>query len=108
MKGRLFLLRSAAFFLMLIFFQKAGAGLLYHSLFHSDPATELPAGSDKTISYSCACIDDYLVPFEGAEQTHLPVPVVKFILITESFEESLSFHTPVFSPLRGPPSSINV
>lgn len=107
MKARAFLLRCAAFFLMLIFFQKAGAGLFYHNFFHSDPATELPASPDKTIGYSCACIDDYLMPFEGAEQTHLSAPVVRFILITERFDHNLSFPTLVFSPLRGPPAGIN-
>lgn len=103
MKGRLFLLRFAAFFLMLIFFQKAGAGLFYHNLFH----TESSATTEKNIGYSCICIDDYLIPFEGTEQTPLSVPVVKFILVAGSFHQSLPFHNLVFSPLRGPPAYIN-
>lgn len=107
MKGRAFLLRCAAFFLMLIFFQKAGAGLFYHDLFHESSSNRSSSDTENNITYSCTCIDDYLMPFEGAEQTHLSAPVVKFILIAESFDHNLFFHTLVFSPLRGPPSYIN-
>lgn len=104
MKARSFLLRSAAFFLMLIFFQKAGAGLFYHNLFHTDNANGSPSDPDKNIGFSCTCIDDFLVPFEGTEQTHVSTPPVTFSHIASIFEDRLPFSKLVFSSLRGPPA----
>lgn len=103
MKGRSFLLRSAAFFLMLIFFQKAGAGLFYHNLFHDTSANGSPSDPDKSIGLSCACIDDFLAPFEGTEQIQVSTPPVIFTHIASIFEDRLPFSTLVFSSLRGPP-----
>jgi hypothetical protein len=107
MKGRSFLLRCAAFFLMLIFFQKAGAGLFYHNLFHSSSANEFPSNSDKNIGYSCICIDDYLLPFEGTEQVSVSVPIVNFTITIAIFKDRLPFCDIVYSSLRGPPAVIN-
>lgn len=101
MRGRSFLLRCAAFFLMLIFFQKAGAGLFYHNIFHTTTET---SSTDKSIGYSCTCIDDYLLPFEESGSPQLSVPFVKFTTTTSIFEERLVFQTAVYSSLRGPPA----
>lgn len=106
MKIRSFILRFAAFFLILIFSQKAGAGLFYHDLFHKISSTELPPEHDKEISYSCTCIDDFLMPFAEAVTASNAAPVSKYITVAEVYKEFLPFQTSVHSSLRGPPAYI--
>jgi len=106
MKVRSFILRFAAFFLILIFSQKAGAGLFYHDLFHKISSTELPAGHEKEISYNCTCIDDFLMPFAETVTASDAAPVSKYITVVEVYKELLLFQTSVHSSLRGPPAFI--
>lgn len=104
MKVRLFILRFAAFFLILIFSQKAGAGLFYHDLFHKISSTELPPGHEKEISYSCTCVDDFLMPFAEAVTVSITAPGYRYITIVEIYKDLLPFQTCVHSSLRGPPA----
>ena len=106
MKGRSFILRFAAFFLLLVFSQKAGAGLFYHDLFHKISSAELPAGHQKEISYNCTCIDDFLMPFTGSETSVFTVPVSDYSIKVEIFVSRLAFQTSIQSSLRGPPAYI--
>lgn len=99
-----FILRSLALFMMLVFVQKAGAGLFYHNFFHSNSHSELPA--DKGNGYSCTCIDDFLMPFDETAEPVIAHPVSEIAIITFFFKETIHFCTPVLSSLRGPPAAI--
>jgi hypothetical protein len=109
MRGRPFILRCAAFLLILVFSQKAGAGLFLHNLFHSTApntkATEQENKKDRDFSYSCTCIDDFLMPFAEAEEAVYAQPVLIPATPITFFEENIPFHTPIFSCLRGPPTN---
>ena len=107
MKSRSLILRCLASFLILIFSQKTGAGLLYHNLFHDSSRNEAPVSAEKNTSLTCACIDDYLMPFESAEQPQLSIPFTVVIPTPGIFEDRLPFYTPVYSLFRGPPSVVN-
>lgn len=108
MKARPLILRLAAFFLILLFSQKAGTGLFLHNWLHtSSIKTELP-GENKQgneVNYSCSCIDDFLTPFdEVAEPVYSPA-----ISPLESpfsfYTNETPFHNPVLAFLRGPPAN---
>src|SRR5687767_5884013 len=107
MKSRSLILRYLASFLILVFSQKTGAGLLYHNLFHDSSQDEAPVSAEKNTSLTCVCIDDYLMPFEGSEQPQLSTPFTIAILTSPIFKDRLPFCTPVYSLLRGPPFVIN-
>jgi hypothetical protein len=110
MKSRPFILRCIAFFLILVFSQKAGAGLFLHNLLHRTTTdSKRPIqGNEKNneFSYNCNCIDNFLIPFAEADEPICPEPV--FILITRVafFEDKIPFHTFIFSSLRGPPVNL--
>lgn len=106
MKARSFILRVAAFFLILVFSQKAGAGLFYHDLFHKISTTELPAGHQKEVSYNCTCIDDFLMPFTGSDELVFTTPVSNYSITNDFFEDRLAFQTLIQSSLRGPPAYV--
>ena len=107
MKARSFILRFSAFFLILIFSQKAGAGLFYHDLFHKISSAELPAGHEKEISYNCTCIDDFLMPFAETVTASNAAHVSKYIITIEIYKSLLPFQPSIHSSLRGPPEYIN-
>ncbi|MBK7561872.1 MAG: hypothetical protein IPQ06_02510 [Chitinophagaceae bacterium] len=108
MKGRPFILRVAAFLLVLVFSQKAGTGLFLHNLFHSilvnhnTPQPENEKGKD--FSYNCTCIDDFLMPFDETEKPVCSQPVLDPRIPVAFLEEPIPFHTSIFSLLRGPPA----
>ncbi|MDZ4793330.1 MAG: hypothetical protein SGI83_03545 [Bacteroidota bacterium] len=104
MKGRSFLLRCAAFFLLLVFSQKAGAGLLLHNLFHTTETTEQTKANETR--YSCTCIDDFMMPFDEAAETVYSHSVSHHTITLTFFKAYLPFITPVLSLLRGPPAII--
>lgn len=106
MKGRSFILRCAAFFLLLVFSQKAGAGLLLHNLFHSRAATEEEKGKANETGYNCTCIDDFLMPFDEAGQPVYNHPVSNHSISLTFFKAHIPFIIPVLSLLRGPPTVI--
>jgi hypothetical protein len=109
MKSRPFILRCAAFLLILVFSQKAGAGLLLHNLLHTTTEnSKIPEQEDeksKEFSYSCTCVDDFLMPFAEAEVPVYAQPVLAISVPFTFFENNIPFHTTIFSSLRGPPAN---
>jgi hypothetical protein len=107
-KNRPVILRSIAFLLILIFSQKSGAGLFLHNFLHAKNIIAAhPENEDqksKDMSYACTCIDDFLMPFEETEETVCTEAVLPVTTPLVFFEESIPFHTPIFSSLRGPPA----
>jgi hypothetical protein len=110
MKGRPFIIRFAAFFLILVFSQKAGAGLFLHNLLHRSAINNQIPGQEnekgKETGYTCNCIDDFLMPFAGADAPVISQPSLNHFLPFIFFEDQIAFHTPVFSALRGPPAIV--
>ncbi len=108
MRSRSFILRFAAFLVILVFSQKAGTGLLLHNLFHTSQAandTDKKNGSTE-ISYACNCIDDFLMPFTGEEEIVLS-PIATMYAATPDYSPvSIPQRTASFTSLRGPPSYI--
>jgi hypothetical protein len=109
MKGRSFILRCTAFFLILVFSQKSGAGLFLHSLLHSPKTiSEFPVKENekgKGLEYACACMDDFLMPFDEATEPVCSLPVLTPAIPFTFFEGDIPFHTSIFSFLRGPPAA---
>lgn len=109
MGSRPFILRCAAFFLILVFSQKAGTGLFLHNLFHNTPEnTNLPGQENEKgtqLSYNCTCIDDFLTPFAEAEQPIYSRPVSSHSVIYIIDEETIPFYSSILSFLRGPPAA---
>jgi hypothetical protein len=109
MKRRPFILRCAAFLLILVFSQKAGTGLFLHNLLHSPAAdNKIPEqGNEKSkdFSYNCICIDDFLMPFAETEVPVYAQPVLAISVPFTFFENNIPFHTTIFSSLRGPPAN---
>ena len=108
MKTRRFILQCASFALLLVFSQKAGAGLFLHNLLHGqDNSRPFEAGdADKggrEISFSCNCIDDFLVPFATAEDITVPEPVIACSAPGAEFVAEISFRPVIIAKLRGPP-----
>ena len=110
MENRPFILRCAAFLLILAFSQKAGTGLLLHNLFHSTTEnTKIPGQENekgKQLGYNCTCIDDFLMPFAEAEQPICSQPVSDHSAIFIIDEETIPFYTSILSFLRGPPAGL--
>lgn len=108
MKSRSFIFRCAAFLLILVFSQKAGAGLFLHNLLHSPsaynkgPQRENEKGKD--FSYNCTCIDDFLMPFNDEEKPVLFSPGLNFTIPVTFYKELIPFRSSIFSSLRGPPT----
>jgi hypothetical protein len=109
MKARPFIMRCAAFFLMLVFSQKTGAGLFVHNLLHTQNTagkSSQPNEKGSEISFACSCIDDFLMPLaESAQPVYCP-PVSAIAIPVICYRESIPFCTPVLSSLRGPPAAI--
>lgn len=101
-------MRLAAFFLILVFSQKAGTVLFLHNWLHASNAkTELPDENkpDNEVNYSCSCIDDFLTPFEEvAEPVYSPAITIVAPPVTFYIKEAPS-HNPELSFLRGPPAN---
>jgi hypothetical protein len=105
MKRPSFILRLAAFFLLAVFSQKMGGGLLVHNLLHTQ--TSIPSQKDdksKEINYACSCLDDFLMPFDETEELHFSPPVsaplASYTILPTQVYTYRNFH---FSR-RGPPS----
>lgn len=93
--------------MLLVFSQKAGAGLFLHNLLHTPAlATEKKAqGNDEQqgFNYTCNCADDFLLPFTAAEEVvyavNISVSQVPFKFLSVPVPVSIS----ILSFLRGPP-----
>jgi hypothetical protein len=106
MQARSFIIRCTAFFLLLIFSQKSGAGLLLHNALHSNQAAKDIPGNTKEISLACSCIDDFLMPFAEPAEPAVAVIAEKHQASVLFFAEDVLFHDPVLTSPRGPPSCI--
>lgn len=110
MRGRPFILRFTAFFLLLVFSQKAGAGFYLHNFFHSNVATDKKSSPEheenKDVNYSCTCVDDLLMPFTEAEVAAYSLPIVSITTPLTFFKEDILFYSLVRSLLRGPPAAV--
>ena len=98
-----------AFFFIIVFAQKTGAGLFLHNLFHvSKVSTAQDAtGKSNEISFACTCLDDLQLPYEEPE-------IVTLAAIAPVYSETYGALTPevcfcptVYAVLRGPPALIS-
>jgi hypothetical protein len=112
MKARRLILQCASFLLLLVFSQKMGAGLFLHNLLHSQDEAQpfqSPKQNDansKSISFACNCIDDFLIPFQGAEEIILPQPLLTHIESPVYFDAGVVPGPSVTADLRGPPALV--
>lgn len=107
LKTRSFILRCAAFLLMLAFSQKTGAGLFLHNLLHTE-TTGKPAGQDENsreISIACSCIDDFLMPLDEPAQPVVCIPPVHHHNPVFYYRDTIPFYTCAHASLRGPPAA---
>ena len=108
MRNRPFILRCTAFFLLLVFSQKAGAGFFLHNFFHTNIAAKnnsYPEHEErKSANYSCTCVDDLLMPFIEAEVPAYSLLLFSFTTPLTFFKEDISFYSLIRSSLRGPPA----
>jgi len=107
MKANPVIKRVIAFFLLLVFFQQMGAGLFIHNLLHDKaPTGQSPAKkneSTKEISFSCNCVDSFLMPFvEGGALIVLHKSCTHAKPV-DAYTEQSYFTSLIFSALRGPP-----
>lgn len=106
MSLRPFILSCSAFFLILIFSLKSGAGLFLHNFFHTgNSANETPLpGDNKSVNYTCTCIDDFLAPYDETGGPVCSSPFSNIISAHSFFKDPVLFYTPVCLSLRGPPA----
>ncbi len=107
MRSRPGIKRVIAMFLLLVFFQQMGAGLFVHNLLHDKtPVAQSPVQKNegvKEISFSCNCIDNFLMPFVAVDEPLALQRVNEHTKPVDSFSEKTYFTTLIFSSLRGPP-----
>ena len=110
MRTRPFISRCIAILFILVFSQKSGAGLFLHNLLHTGNTTsqvpEKQHDNSKELSYSCTCLDDFLMPFDGSEEPVYSPPLTNSIVPTTFFEARIPFITSILSSPRGPPACI--
>ncbi len=112
MKARRLILQCASFLLLLVFSQKMGAGLFLHNLLHSQDtdqpfqSSKQEGSSNKTISFACSCIDDFLIPFQASEEIILPQPLITYAQAPVHFDAGIIVRASVTADLRGPPSLV--
>ena len=93
--------------LLLVFFQQMGAGLFVHNLLHDSkqPVQSQNKKQDtKEINFSCSCVDDFLMPFVGEEETAIDQPFMVYKKPFDVTSEGTFFTSLIFSSLRGPPA----
>lgn len=110
MRSKSFIKHGISLLLLLIFFQQMGAGLFIHNLVHDkSEATKTSSkqnGNSNEINFACSCVDDFLMPYTGADEIKdLQKPVVHTEHVT-AYTDRFYFTTLIFSSLRGPPSLI--
>lgn len=107
MRQRPLISRCIAFFLLLVFIQKAGAGLFVHNIIHQTGSTKnsgLPSNEkNKEAGYSCSCIDDFMMPFAEADPISIPAPAISTLTYFIAPADAAVFSATVHSFLRGPP-----
>ena len=109
MNLRLIISKGSAIFLLLIFLQKNGAGLLLHNFRHTNnEKKEWPADDNKknnTANYGCSCLDEFLTPFIETELSIFLNPVTDRAARIISYKKDILSYTSVYSLLRGPPAN---
>ena len=99
--------RGIAILLLLVFFQQMGAGLFVHNLLHDKAIPEQSPikknESTKEISFSCSCVDNFLMPFAAADQPVISNIVIAHPKAVDSYTEQPYHVSLIFSSLRGPP-----
>lgn len=112
MKARRLILQCASFLLLLVFSQKMGAGFFLHNLLHSQDADQpfqSPKQNDannKSISFACNCIDDFLIPFQTSEEIVIPQPILTHTQSPVHFSAGIVLGASVTADLRGPPALV--
>ena len=93
--------------MLLVFTQKMGGSLLLHNLLHKNATAPVKQNDNsKEINYACSCIDDFLMPFDEANEPVVS-PLITASIVTNTFlPESVSFPTPSYISQRGPPAGI--
>ncbi|RXK85437.1 hypothetical protein [Filimonas effusa] len=101
--------RFIALMLLLVFLQKAGAGLWVHELMHvktiKDSSSSKEAGKSSE-SEACSCIDDFFVPMEMGPASLLFFVPSAFIVLKRVQVNFPPLILPFFYTLRGPPVSL--
>jgi hypothetical protein len=105
MKRPSLILRVTAFFLLAVFSQKMGGGLLVHNLLHTQTSkTSQQDEKNKDINYACSCLDDFLMPFDEVTEleftAHSEPQISQYSFYSSEVYTFRTFH---FSR-RGPPS----
>ena len=99
--------RGIAILLLLVFFQQMGAGLFVHNLLHDKATTDQSPikknESTKEISFSCSCVDNFLMPFAEADQPVISQIVTAHPKPVDGYTEQPYHISLIFSSLRGPP-----
>jgi len=110
MNSRVIISKCSAFFLLLIFLQKNGGGLLVHNTWHSgNEKKESPVNENKksnSANYRCSCLDEFLTPFTETELTIFLNPVTDRAAHIITYKKDIPSCTSVYSPLRGPPANL--
>jgi hypothetical protein len=92
--------------LLLIFFQQVGGGLFIHNLAHDSAENgqgPLKNTTGSEVSFSCSCVDDFLVPFtQPDDQPVIQSPTFPSVRVF-GFAERLFFCSLHAAFLRGPP-----
>lgn len=106
MRIRPYILRFIAFFLLLVFLQKSGAGLFLHSLFHDSTSQSLTQNENRELSYACTCVDDFFLPFEPVDEIVVSAPSVNYAPQYADALVTVAFRAVAYSSLRGPPAML--
>ncbi|HSU29235.1 MAG TPA: hypothetical protein VLJ68_12700 [Chitinophagaceae bacterium] len=90
--------------LILLLFQKMGAGLCFHNVFHIQ--NKVPFSNHLQVGVhsvnNCNCIDDFCAPFQASEPP-LQQSLSLQIELVSLFHSSFSLFPHLFHSLRGPP-----
>ena len=110
MRSKSFIKHGISLLLLLIFFQQMGAGLFIHNLVHDKSEAAKTSskqnGNNNEINFACSCVDDFLMPFAGADEIKdLQKPVVHTEHVI-AYTDRFYFTSLIFSSLRSPPSLI--
>jgi len=93
---------------MVVFSLKTGTGLLLHNLIHKSTAgTKVPGKENEKkneFSYTCNCIDNFLIPFDEACEPFYLHPVLALTTQYIFNDDQFPLRTPGYSSLRGPPA----
>ena len=105
MKRPSLILRLAVFFLLAVFSQKMGGGLLVHNLLHTQSSKSSQQDDrSKEINYACSCVDDFLMPFDEVAEFHFPSPVTEAIASFTTLPTKVYTYREFHFSRRGPPS----